>query len=222
VDRFEIVTMPVTTDTGFLAVGNPLGISGAASVVVSDDGTQWNRWGTIHGVGGEVGISDVERSSDGYRAFGTYTESMPKTEYAIHERIPAVWSSENGIRWERQDMTSTLLGVALTLDAAISPTDSVSDSLDYLGHAGDAEAFLLTSTTPSVSVRQPGIRGDPFATRVDEATQSLLITTDQVQWASEVVPFDRIDFVGDVDGKFLLRAWPDAESTESSFWLVIP
>ena len=34
-DRFETVTKPVTTDSGYLAVGNPAGISGAASVVVS-------------------------------------------------------------------------------------------------------------------------------------------------------------------------------------------
>jgi len=225
-DRFETVTKPVTTDSGFLAVGNPLGISGAASVVVSKDGRQWNRWGTIHGVGGEVEISAVEKSPDEYLAFGRYTELMPKTEYGIHDRLPAVWSSENGIRWEMQDTAHTSLGVAISTRDSLAAIDIegllLNGSVDYLGEAGDALAVVLTTTDPTVSVRQPGIRGDPFATRLNETTQSLLITKDQVQWASEVVRFDRIGFVGDVDGKFLIRAWSDAESTESSFWLVTP
>jgi hypothetical protein len=197
-DRFETVTEPVATDSGFLAVGNPSGISGAASVVVSNDGSQWNRWGTIHGVGGEVEISEVERSSDQYRAFGTYTQEMPRNEYAIHYRTPAVWTSDAAIAWEMQtlpDRPNSLNGMPLVDLASLR----LEGSLDYLGQAGDAIAVLLTT--------------------LNETTHSLLITRDQVHWASEVVPFDRIDFVGDVNGAFLLRAWSDAGS---SFWLVTP
>jgi hypothetical protein len=221
-DRFESVTMPVTTDSGYMAVGKPPGISGAASVVVSNDGNQWNRWGTIHGVGGEVEISELERSSDEYRAFGTYTEIMPKTEYAIHDRIPAVWTSDDAISWEMQALLPGYLNSLRAAPVVDLPSLRLEGSVDYLGQAGDAVAVLLTATTSTVSVREPGMRGDPFATRMNETTQSLLISRDQIQWASEVVPFDRIAFVGDLDGKFLLRAWSDAESAESSFWLVTP
>lgn len=222
-DRFETVTKPVTTDSGYLAVGNPPGISGAASVVVSNDGGKWNRWGTIHGMGGEVEISQVERSSDQYLAFGSYTEIMPKTEYAIHERIPAVWTSDDAIGWEMQaflpDREVGSAEATLLVDLASLRLEG---SVDYLGKAGDAVAVLLTATTSTVSVREPGMRGDSFATRVNETTHSLLITKDLVQWTREVVPFDRIDFVGDVAGTFLIRAWSGAELGESSFWLVTP
>ena len=221
-DRFETVTEPVTTDSGYLAVGNPPGVSGAASVVVSSDGSQWNRWGTIHGVGGEVEITDVERSSDQYRAFGSYTEAMPKTEYAIHERIPTVWTSDDAIGWEMQALLPDYLRSARAMPFGDLASFRLEGSVDYLGQAGDAVAVLVTATTSTVSVREPGMRGDPFATRVNETTHRLLISKDQMQWAEEVVPFERIDFVGDVDGKFLIRAWSTVESTASSFWLVTP
>jgi hypothetical protein len=225
-DRFDTVTEPVTTDSGYLAVGNQPGISGAASVVVSSDGSQWNRWGTIHGVGGEVEISAVGKSPDEYLAFGSYTEAMPKTEYAIHERLPAVWSSGNGIRWEMQDMSYTSSGVAMSTRDSLAAINIeellLNGSVDYLGKAGEAVAVLLTATTSAVSVREPGMRGDSFATRVNETTHSLMITKDQVQWTREVVPFERIDFVGDVAGTFLMRAWSGSELGESAFWLVTP
>ena len=221
-DRFETVTKPVTTDSGYLAVGNPAGISGAGSVVVSSDGSQWNRWGTIHGVGGEVEISEVERSSDQYRAFGSYTEAMPKTEYAIHERIPVVWTSDDAIGWEMQALLPDYLRSARAMPFEDLVSFRLAESVDYLGQAGDAVAVLVTATTTTVSIREPGMRGDPFATRVNETTHRLLISKDQMQWAEEVVPFERIDFVGDVDGKFLIRAWSSAALTESSFWLVTP
>ncbi len=222
-DRFETVTEPVTTDSGFLAVGNPSGISRAASVVVSKDGSQWNRWGTIHGVGGDVQISEVERSRDQYLAFGSYTEEMPKNEWAIPERIPAVWISDHAIGW---DMQGFLPDRAVD-SAEAMPLDELASlrlegSIDYVGEAGDAVAVLLTTTRPTVSVREPGMTGDSFATRVNAPTRSLLISRDRVQWASEVVPFVRIDFIGDVNGTFLIRAWSGVELGESSVWLVTP
>lgn len=224
-DRFESVTKPLSSDLGYLTVANSWGANRAASVMLSKDGSEWNRWGTIHGVGGEVEISAVRRSSDGFLAFGIYTEVMPKTEYALHERLPAVWSSESGIRWEMHDMSYTSLGVGMSsgsLDSVDFEGLLLNGSLDYFGNAGDAIAFLHTETTPTVTMRKPGMRGDPFAIRVDEETQSLLITRDQENWVSEVVPFQRIRFVGDVGGTFLITAWSDAEPTEASYWLITP
>jgi hypothetical protein len=213
-DRFESITEPIPTSTGYISVANPWGASLAASVVVSKDGSQWNRWGTIHGIGGETQIDELREVDDEYMALGSYTESMPGHEFAVHLRLPAIWTSEDAINWEMFAVENEVEQILARL--ALQPTVGIGVS--------DAEPSVIvrTTVTPTVTLRERGMRGDPFAVRADSVTQSLLITQDQNVWFSEVVPFDRIDFLGDVAGTFLIRAWSDAEPIESSFWLVTP
>jgi hypothetical protein len=211
-DRFESITEPIPTSTGYISVANPWGASLAASVVVSKDGSQWNRWGTIHGIGGETQIDELREVDDEYMALGFYTESMPGHEFALH--LPAIWTSEDAINWEMSSVDNEVEQILARL--ALQP-NALTGVLDV-----EPSVMVRTTVTPTVTLRERGIQGDPFAVRADSVTQSLLITQDHKVWFSEVVPFDRIDFVGDVDGKFLIRAWTRSESTESSFWLVTP
>ncbi|HUO46761.1 MAG TPA: hypothetical protein VM470_08010, partial [Acidimicrobiia bacterium] len=89
-ERFESITAPIETDRGYVIVGNPIGLSRGASVVISDDGVRWNRIGTIHGVGGEVNVVDIDRFQGQFLALGTYTEKMPISEAEPRLQLPAV------------------------------------------------------------------------------------------------------------------------------------
>ncbi|HUO45922.1 MAG TPA: hypothetical protein VM470_03710, partial [Acidimicrobiia bacterium] len=56
--------------------------------------------GTIHGVGGEVNVVDIDRFQGQFLALGTYTEKMPISEAEPRLQLPAVWHSDDGIGWE--------------------------------------------------------------------------------------------------------------------------
>ena len=243
-ERFESVTQPVRTADGYLAVANPWGATRAASVVVSDDGGQWNRWGSIHGIGGDTEIRDLRQFAGKYLAVGFYTTSMPKTEFAIHERIPAVWTSEDAISWEMEDgdaensldlmnTDSTIWLQSVSTDQLIGTTiDQVwhidlsglnSDGhLEFFGTFDKGLAMLRTTTTSSVAIREPGVVGDSFASRVDSRSQTLLITLDQAVWKSEVVPFDAIRFNGGVEGAVLVRTVSAGEPDQAAYWMITP
>lgn len=229
-ERFESVTPPVQTADGYLAVANPWGVTRAASVVVSDDGSQWNRWGSIHGIGGDTEIHELRQFVGKYLAVGFYTATMPKTEFAVHERIPAVWTSEDAISWEMNaDATIWLLGAdqltGTTIDQVwqIDLSGLNSDGhLEFFGAFDKGLAMLRTTTTSSVTIREPGVIGDSFASRVDSRSQTLLITLDQAVWKSEVVPFDEIRFNGGVEGALLVRTFSAGEPDQSAYWMITP
>lgn len=104
-DRFESVTPPTSFDDRYVTIGNPSGVSGSASVMVSNDGTQWNRIGTIHGIGGEIQIVDLDVFLDRLIAVGTYTDGMPVSDAEPRYQAPAAWYSTDGIDWERVDLS---------------------------------------------------------------------------------------------------------------------
>jgi hypothetical protein len=225
-DRFESITEPIPTPTGYISIANPWGASLAASVVVSKDGSRWNRWGTIHGIGGETQIDGLTEVDGRYIAIGFYTESMPRHEFALLPRIPALWTSEDAISWEMSPLARE--GKPTVIVPYVEPSVveigaiPLEGRIEYFGSLDQTVAMVHTVTTPAVTLREPGMRGDPFAVRADTSTQSLLITQDQKVWLSEAIPFDRINFNGSIDGAFLIRARSEQEPDESSFWLVTP
>lgn len=243
-ERFESVTQPVRTADGYLAVANPWGVTRAASVVVSDDGGQWNRWGSIHGIGGDTEIRDLGQFAGKYLAIGFYTTSMPKTEFAIHQRIPAVWTSEDAITWEMEDgdagtsldlmntdstiwlqgdSTDQLIGTTFDQVWHIDLSGLNSDGhLEFFGTFDKGLAMLRTTTTSSVAIREPGAVGDSFASRVDSRSQTLLVTLDHAVWKSEVVPFDAIRFNGGVEGAVMVRTGSAGEPDQSAYWMITP
>jgi hypothetical protein len=157
---------------------------------------------------------------------------MPKTEFAIHERIPAVWTSEDAISWEMEkgdtgtsldevnaDATIWLLGASADHDLSGLNSDG---HLEFFGAFDKGLAMLRTTMTSSVTIREPGAIGDSFASRVDSRSQTLLITLDQAVWKSEVVPFDEIRFNGGVEGALLVRTFSAGEPDQSAYWMITP
>ncbi|HEU4750836.1 MAG TPA: hypothetical protein VFT54_07230, partial [Acidimicrobiia bacterium] len=94
--------------------------------------------------------------------------------------------------------------------------------LEFFGTFDKGLAMLRTTTTSSVAIREPGVVGDSFASRVNSRSQTLLITLDQAVWKSEVVPFDDIRFNGGVEGALLVRTFSAAEPDQSAYWMITP
>ncbi|HUO45762.1 MAG TPA: hypothetical protein VM470_02900, partial [Acidimicrobiia bacterium] len=106
-NSFESITAPVPYGEGHIVVGNPPGIGASAAVMFSQDGSRWERLGTVRGTGGEVEIIDLEVFQGQLLALGTITETMPRGEAEPRHRLGAVWTSKDGITWEMTRLGET-------------------------------------------------------------------------------------------------------------------